>query len=380
MKALAGRSIRRRYALLSLLLFSLWAPLNCAEKTPPAMSPPTVVVAAAETRNMPIEIHTIGSIVPIRSASIRSQVGGYLSKIYFTEGQEVDSGQLLFQLDARSLNAQRKVGAATLEQTRQQLQNAENQLRRGEDLFARKFISQESLDNLKTTVASLKAAEAAQAAALEKTRLDVQFTTIQAPFAGRMSRWLVNEGELVQAGSTELATLNQLRPIDVQFSIPEKELPAVRQAMAAGELPVQAAPTAAGGAPVAGRLVFIDNAIDANTGSILLKARFANDDERLWPGQYVDVTLQLGVMMNAVVVPSAAVQTGQQGDYVYVLDAARKAELRLIKLGPTVGDSTIIEEGLAAGETVVTDGQLRLAPGMEAAISAPSSSGAEQKQ
>ncbi|NLH48338.1 MAG: efflux RND transporter periplasmic adaptor subunit [Myxococcales bacterium] len=369
---------RRCWAILPLLAL-LWAPLGCAKKSPPAAQPASVVVATAESKDMPIEIHTIGSVEPIQSATLRAQVGGYLARILFTEGQEVAAGQMLFQLDTRSLNAQREVNAATVEQTRLQLANAENQLRRGEDLFQQKFISQEDLDNLKTAALALRATLAAQTAALEKARLDLQFTSIRAPFAGRMSRWLVNQGELVQANGTALATINQLRPIDVQFSIPEKDLAAVRAALAGGEVPVLAVPSRDDGEPVAGRLIFIDNAIDSKTGSILLKARFDNDDERLWPGQYVDVTLQLGIRRGAVVVPSAAVQVGQQGEYVYVLDAESKAALRLVKTGPIHENETTIDEGVQAGETVVTDGQLRLVPGMKAEVRKPAAAPAEKK-
>ena len=357
--------------LFTLGMLVLLAGAGCAKKAPPRVSPPPVTVAVVEKKDIPLEIPTIGTVNPIESVTIHAQVGGYVSKIYFREGQEVAEGQLLYLLDPRPFDAEQKVSEATLEQTRTQLQNAELQLHRGEDLFKRKLIAQQDLDNLRTAAQSLRAGAAAQTAALDRARLDRQFAEIRAPFAGRMGRWLVFTGDLVQVSATAMAVLNKMRPIDVQFSIPEKELPLVRQAMAAGETKVTASPTEAGGEPDAGELIFVDNAVDPRTGSIVLKARFSNLTEKLWPGEYVDVVLRFGVRRGALVVPSAAIQTGQQGDYVYVIDAERKATMRKIKTGPTYGDLTVVENGLNEHETVVTDGQIRLAPGVKVEINKP---------
>jgi multidrug efflux system membrane fusion protein len=368
MKRFLSRGMARRGSWPWLALVCLAILLaGCAKSAPPRAGAPAVEVAAAKAVDMPIEERTIGTVAPIESVTIRAQVGGYLRQVLFKEGDEVAAGQTLFQLDARTFDAQVKSGAATLEQTRTQLANAENQLRRGEELFKQKMISAEALDDLRTAAASLRSALAAQAASLERARLDRQFAVIRAPFTGRIGRRLANAGDLVQANNTALATLNQTRPIDVQFAVPEKDLAMVRRAMAEGETPAR---VSAGGTDevMTGALVFIDNAVDDRTGSVLLKARFDNADERLWPGQFVDVTVRLGVRAGAIVVPSSALQTGQLGEYVYVLDAERKAAVRKVRSGPTRDGLTIIEEGVAAGEAVVTDGQLRLAPGVKAEV------------
>ena len=341
---------------------------GCEEKVPPKAPPPQVQVAAARLMDMPLEIRTIGTVEPIQSVTLRAQVGGYLGEIFFGEGQEVTAGQRLFQLDPRTYNAQQKVSEGALEQTRAQLANAEYQLRHGENLFKQQFISEETLENLRAAARSLKATVQAQAAALERAQLDRQFTLISAPFTGRMGRWLAFKGDLVQANQTQLATLNQMRPIDVRISIPEKDLPTVRRAMASGETPVRAAQAEAGAEPANGTLNFVDNAVDEHTGSIVVKARFDNEDERLWPGQFVDVTIQVGVREGATVVPAVALQTGQLGEYVWVIDGENKALNRPVKTGPTRGGITIINEGLRPGEKVVVDGHVRVAPGIAVRI------------
>jgi len=264
------------------------------------------------------------------------------------------------------------------------VRNAEAQARRYEELVAKELVSREQSDqratNLDAARAQLDAARASAAAsraaleasrasadatkaAIENAKLQLAYTVIASPIAGQAGNLLADRGDLVKANDTTLVVLNQIQPILVRFTVPEPRLPEVQRYRAAGTLAVRVTPAGAGAAPRQGRLVFLDNAVDPATGTIALKAEFDNPDHALWPGQFIDVSLVLTVLKSAVVVPTAAVTTGQQGQYVYVVEQGGTAAVRPVTPGPVAGDRTAIETGLVAGETVVTDGQLRLTPG-----------------
>ncbi len=362
-KARRGRNSRRLF-LLAAVAVALAAVVGCGGKAPTKTPTPRVKWAAAKKMDMPLELTTIGVVTPLRSVALRAQVGAYVSRVTVEEGQAVSEGQLLFQLDTRTFDAQADVAAGTLAQTRAQLVNADLELKRGAELLKNKFISQQDFDTLQANADALRAGLAAQSAALERARLDQRFTTIRAPFAGRVGVLAVHTGDLVKVNDTTLVTLNEMKPMDVQFSVPEKQLPIVRDAQRGGNALRVEAKMAVTGEMVVGALNFVDNQVDARTGSVLLKARFANENEQLWPGQYVDITLRLGTRPGAVIIPAVAVQTGQQGQYLWVLDGANKVENRKVAVGPTRHGLTIVESGLTDGETIAVDGFVRLTPGV----------------
>jgi len=318
--------------------------------------------------DVPIEIKAIGTVEPLQSVTVRSQVGGYLTRINFKEGDDVQTGQTLFQIDPRAVDASLDQALANLERDRAQAENAERQLNRYSELFKNHLISQEEFDQAKTTAEALKAAVKADEAAAQRMRLDRQFSSIKAPISGRTGALLVTLGNLIKVNDTQLVTINQIMPISVKFSVPEKYLPQIRQALSEREIAVRAVPSASDASAAEGKLIFVDNAVDAGTGTVALKAQFENSDRSLWPGQYVDITIVLGALARAVVIPSQAVMTGQQGPYVFVLDAQGAAQVRKVQPGEGTDSMTVIKEGIAAGEKVVTDGQLRVVPGSKVAV------------
>jgi len=357
------KPLNRLIRMLKVELILLMMIAACAKPAPQRAQIVPVEVATVQQVDVPLNIQAIGTVEPIQSVPVRSQAGGYLSEVYFQEGQDVEAGKLLFQIDARSLNAIAMQMKATLEQTRVQSINAQDQFHRYEELYKKNFISKGEYDQVRTTAEALEAAVKAQEASLEKASLDRQFATIRAPISGRAGILQVHKGDLIKANDTILITLNQLRPINIKFAIPEKDLSAVRAAWEEENVPVNAVLSKDGGKSVKGRLIFVDNTVDVHTGSILLKAQFENDDEILWPGQFMDVVVVLKTLKNALVIPSQAIQTGQQGTYVFVVDSNKKAEMRKIIPGQIQDELTVIKEGLKSGETVVTDGQVRLVSG-----------------
>ena len=351
----------------ALVLFAsiLAATLLPACEKPPSRAAQAVPVEIAQSvmANIPLRIQAIGTVEPVQKVTISSQVGGYLHGILFREGQDVKEGQTLFQIDPRKYEAARMQSEATLEQAVIQSKNAQKELERVETLFQKQLISKEEYFRLRTTAESLQAAVRIQEALLKDAALNLTFCTIRAPISGRAGSLMAHRGDLIKANDTVLITINQIDPIYVRFSIPEKNLGTVRAALAAGPVPVVASLSKQDRESAAGRLAFVDNAVDVQTGSIMLKAEFANTREILWPGQYVEVAAVLGTIRDAIVIPSQAVQTGQQGSFVFVVDAQKKARIRKVVPGQTLEEDTIIQEGLKAGETVVIDGQVRLGEG-----------------
>jgi multidrug efflux system membrane fusion protein len=322
---------------------------------------------------MPVELHVVGTAEASSTVAVRAQIAAELTSVHFTEGDDVKQGQALFALDARPYEAALKQAEANLQRDLAQAANAQAQARRYQDLAARGIATREQVDTSGTTAAALEATVAADRAAVESARVQLQHATIYAPMAGRTGALMVHRGNLVRANdATPLVVINQVTPINVAFAIPESQLPGVREYMARGELQVEAVP-ANGETASSGRVTFVDNAVDQATGTIRLKGTFANRDRRLWPGQFVNVVLKLTTEPDAVVIPSVAVQTGQQGQYVFVVKADETTELRPIAVSRTSGGDAIVKEGLAAGETVVTDGQLRLVSGSRISVKAADS-------
>jgi membrane fusion protein, multidrug efflux system len=328
-----------------------------------------VTVATVEQRSVPYEISAIGTVTPIQTVAIRAQVTGTITRVAFQEGNEVQQGQLLFQLDARPFQAALEQAAANLAKDRAQLVNAQQQVARYRQLVQNDLATEEQFDQLKANADAAEAAVSADSAAVQTARLNLEYATIHAPIAGRTGNLLLREGNLAQAnGAMPLVVINQIRPIAVSFAVPQKYLDDVQRYNAGHPLDVEVRPTEDSTATLAGRLTFINNQVDTATGTIQLKATFQNAARTLWPGEFVTVRLVLNVEHDALTIPSQAVMSGQNGTYVYVVNADGTARARDVTEGRAVDDYVVIAQGLTAGQQVVTDGQLRLVPGARVEI------------
>ncbi len=331
-----------------------------------------VEVAQVVSKTMPLDVRAIGNVVPSSTVGVKAQVGGLLQEVHFKEGQEVRRGQVLFTIDPRPFENDLRQAQAQLARDRAQLANAEADLARYRELVQDDFVTKEQFDQAKATAAALQATVEQDQAAIANAQVNLDYCTITAPISGRTGELLVHAGNLVKANDTNpLVVINRIQPVDVTFSVPEQRLEVIRRRQAQGKLAVTAYPAGESAAGVKGALELINNSVDASTGTILLKGRFANRDETLWPGQFVDVVLTLGVQTGAVVIPTRAVQSGQQGDFVFVVGADHTVESRPITVDRTVGQETVVSSGLSPGETVVTQGQLRLIPGATITVKTP---------
>jgi multidrug efflux system membrane fusion protein len=355
--------------------------LGTANETRSARPAPAQLVVAdvAAQSPTPILVNAIGTVQSIATVMIKSRMDGEIAEVHFEEGQEVNEGDVLFTLDDQGVRAQLQQAEANLERDRAQLERNKLEVTRQTDLAHRGVASAQKLEDTTTSVAVTEATVRASEAAVENARVNLAYTTIRAPITGRTGSISLKRGNVVKAMDTApnvvpLVTITQLRPIYVSLTVPERYLPDLRAAMAAGPVPVAVTARGQAGAPATGTLTFIDNQVDVTTGTIALKAKFANDDERLWPGQFVNVTLTLGNQENAIAVPSVAIQIGPNGPYVFVIRPDSTVELRLVKPDRMVGDKTVVAQGIAAGERVVVDGQLRLGNGTRVAVQAPATS------
>ena len=365
------------WARVDVLLVILALVVACERKAEPtgqqALPPVAVKVASAVRKTMPLEIRAIGNVVASATVSIRARVGGTLEEVHFAEGAEVEKGQLLFLIDPRSYEADLKEAEAYLARDRALLVRAEADLKRYGELVKQDFVTQEQFDQARASAASLSATVAADEAAVNNARLQLSYCSIYAPISGRAGDLLVDPGNLIKANddNNPMVVIHQVRPIEVRFSVPEEYLSRIRGRQASGPLKVTALPDeTSSGAGIEGRLTFVNNTVDTSTGTVLLKASFPNEDGALWPGQFVNVALVLGEQTDALVVPSRAIQTGQRGTYVFVVKDDHTVESRPVTVSRAVGEETVVAEGLSPGETVVTDGQLRLAAGARVEIKA----------
>jgi membrane fusion protein, multidrug efflux system len=331
--------------------------------------PVPVTTSSVVQKSMPVEISVIGSAEPLNTVAIRSQTTGQLTAVNFTEGEEVSKGQLLFSIDRRPLEAAVEQAKANLARDEAQAENAATISRRFQDLADRGIATRAELDTSKASLSALNATVAADRAALENAQVQLEYATIHAPLSGRTGALMVHEGNLVRANDTApLVVINQIMPIQVAFSIPESRLPELKRFMARGALRVLATPPNDDAAPAVGRISFVDNSVDPTTGTIKVKGTFANSDRRLWPGQYVNVTVELTTEKDVTVVSTQAVQAGQQGSYVFVVKPDQTVEMRTVVVNRTAAAETIIASGVTPGETVVTDGHLRLVPGSRISV------------
>lgn len=349
------------------------APLaGCSKKpsAPPRESVP-VSVASASVKDVPVQVAAIGHVEAYSSVSLKAQVGGEIKKVGFQEGQDVAQGALLFLIDPRPFEATLAQARANLERDRARAKNAEDDARRYGSLVEKEYVTPQQYDEMRSNAAAAAATVKADEAAVENTRLQLEYCRITAPISGRTGGLLVHAGNVVKANDDKpLLVINQVQPIYVTFAVPESALPQIQARSAGRKLNVTAAPPDSPGNAQTGELTFLDNAVDPATGTIALKATFANASRALWPGQFANVVLTLSTEPKAIVVPSQAVQTGQAGQYVYVVKNDLTVESRPVTIARTHGALAIVAKGLSAGERVVTDGQLRLAPGAAVQIKA----------
>lgn len=344
---------------------------GCKPSGAPKVSAPPPVpvqVATAVREDIPRRIDSIGAVQALRTVAIKSQVDGIIAEVHFREGDEVKAGDLLVTLDRRPFENSLRIARADVVNARAEAAKAEADLERYKRLDQQEAISKEQFALLTTKAETTKALLQAKEAAVANSELLLGYTQIRAPISGRTGQRLLHEGALVKANDNafSLVTINQLAPVAVTYSVPERSLDAIRTALVEQRAGVAVTERTSGLKREDGKLEFVDNAVDATTGMITLKAVFPNADKALWPGRFVNVVTQVGVDRDATVVPSTAVQTSQNGSTVYVLKADKTVELRTVKVLRTAGDTTLIAEGIAPGEVVVTDGQLRLLPGVKA--------------
>lgn len=364
------------------------APTKAPMKPPPA----PVVVGKATSTSIPIEVAVVGTTEASETVQVKPQVAGQIVKVSFAEGQVVEKGTLLFQIDDRPYQQSLAQAEANVARDRAALQQGEANLardaaqakysaaeaKRYTELLSSGIVSRTQLDQLRTTAEkeqsvvlatkagldSARANLAADLAQVEKAKLDIAYCAVRAPLTGRTGSLLVNAGNLVKSNETNLVIINRTSPIFVTFNVPESHLGVIRRLQAAGRLPVRASLKDSPQQVATGTLAVIENTVDAATDSIRLKATFANAQAQFWPGQFVDVSLGLGQISNAIVIPTEALQPGQKGPFVYRIKADQTVEVKLVTVGEAYKNQTAVT-GLEPGDTVVTDGQLRLAPGMK---------------
>jgi multidrug efflux system membrane fusion protein len=343
------------------------------------------------TKDVPVDISSVGNVEAFSTISIRAQVTGTLTEVKFSEGDYVKKGSVLFRIDPRPYQAALDQATANLArdvaletqaeaQLTRDIANADYaraQAQRTQELVRRGIISKDQGDQTtsaaqaadalvsadRANIASAKATLVSQQAAVDSAKLQLDYCTIPSPIDGRTGNLVIKAGNLVSANSTELVTITQLDPIYVTFSLPAVNLPDLKTHMTQGQLAVTASPQTTGVPPVKGTLSFVDNSVDPATDTIRIKATFANSDHTLWPGQFSKVTVRLTTLSNATVVPTEAVQTGQDGQFVFVVKQDQTVEQRPVTVGQGMDQDTVITKGLTPGETVVTEGQLRLEAG-----------------
>lgn len=335
-----------------------------AKKEKPKAKPPVPVkVAQAVQKDVPVQVKAIGNIEAYTSVAIKSQVSGQIAWVHFTEGSDVVKGALLISIDPEPFQATVSQCEAALAKDQAQAKFARDQVNRYEGLLKDGIVTRDQHELLQSNAASLASTLAADRASIKNARIQLGYCSIRSPISGRTGTIALQPGNLVKANDLPIVTINQLSPIYATFSLPEKRLAEVKRAMAAGQLKIEAVIPNEPGSTETGTISFMDNAVNPATGTIKLKGVFANKSRKLWPGQFTDVLITLASRQNAVVVPTQAIQTSQQGEFVYVVKPDNRVEMRQVISAGSAGEETVVEKGLAPGETVVVDGQLRLTPG-----------------
>jgi multidrug efflux system membrane fusion protein len=367
---LITRNSRPAVLVVALAVAALLTACGKTKAGPPVDSAAPVVVAAAMQRDIPLDVKAVGTVEAYSNVQVKSMIAGEITKEGFAEGQDVRRGDLLFVIDQRPYQAALAQAQGNLARDSAQEANARAQGTRYAALFKEGVVSREQYDQITTAADALKQAVEADRAAVETAKVNLTYTTIHSPIDGRTGNLMVHRGNVVKANDISILSINQVQPIYATFAVPEMYLPEIKKFQAGRKLAVTVrVPNEP--KPAEGVLTFIDNTVDPATGTIKLKATFSNHDRRLWPGQFADVSMTLTTDKNAVLIPSAAVQTGQNGPYVFVIKADNTAELRNVTVSRIVGSESVITSGVQAGDQVVTDGQVRLTPGKKVALSKP---------
>ena len=346
------------------IAYQVAGPGAAQSQTPAPPAPATPELAAqVERQSVPLRIDIIGTVQVIASVAVKSRVDGQISEVKVKDGQYVSKGDVLFQLDRRAAEAQVHQAQGQLARDKAQLVFAQQDVKRYAPLTEKSYVSRQQFEQAQSNQAALEAAVQADQAALENAQVLLTYYTIASPLDGRLGMVTLKAGNNVKANDVPFLFINQVKPIYVLFPVAERELPAIRAAMAKGPVPLAVKPQGDEGPAIEGRLAFFENTVDATTGTIALRGVFANEDERLWPGQFVNVSMRLGEEENALTVPQAAVQISQGNPYVFVVRQDNTVALRHVTVGRTVDGRSVIASGLKEGERIVIDGQLRLKDG-----------------
>ena len=374
----------RRAAPASVLLASVSVALTlgaaaCAKPAgPPAAETVPVRIGQVVQKPVALQIRNVGTVQAYTAVTVRALVAGEIMQVHFREGQDVAKGDLLFTIDPRPYQAALAQAEAALARDRAQEANAAADAQRYEDLVAKDYVTRQQYDGVIANQKALGATVRSDEAALERARLDLAYCSIRSPIDGRTGAVMVQVGNIVKSNDATLVAINQVVPIYVSFAVPERDLAEIRKRQAQGKLTVQAEDAATNQPISRGELTFVDNTVDRATGTIILKATFANPDRALWPGEFVNAVLTLATDQKAVVAPTSAIQNGQQGTYAYVVKADQTVESRPVTVARNAPEGAVIAKGLAPGETVVTDGQLRLSPGAKIEVVTGQAPGATQ--
>ena len=376
MKAGISKALRRVFSFprAGAVLFALiaLAAFTACDKKPaakPQVPAVPVITGVSSAKDVPVMLTAIGNVESMQTVQIKSMISGQIQKVYFTEGQNVRKGQLLFLIDPRAYQAALAQAQATLARDSAQAKYWQEEEKRYVMLVNKDYVAKEQYDQVLANAEAQAALVKADQANVDNAKVQLTYCYIKSPLDGKTGSLLIHEGNVVKANDVPILTIDKITPIYVTFSVNQRHLDQIRKYMSAGALKVEAYPSAEG-APEEGRLVFINNVVDTSTGTVLLKAEFPNNNGRLWPGQFLNVSLYLYTLKNAVTVPSQALQTGQNGEFLFVVNPDMTAQVRQVKTGISYKGDTVIESGLTPNEKVVTDGQSRLMPGVKVAITA----------
>ncbi|OGW54539.1 MAG: efflux transporter periplasmic adaptor subunit [Nitrospirae bacterium RBG_13_43_8] len=353
---------------LCLLLTSFFP--ACSKTTgPPKMQAIPVTADTVVQKAVPVQVRAIGNVEAYSTVAVKSQIGGQLVRVHFKEGQDVHKGDLLFTIDPRPYEAALKQAEANLAKDTAQLKNARADLLRYEELIKHDYVTKQEYDQIQANAAAMEATVNADKAVVENARLQLKYCFIYSPINGRTGHLQSDEGNLIKENADNpMVVINQIQPIYVSFSLPEEYLAEIKKYISSGKVKVEVFTTKGKDHPEEGTLTFIDNAVDISTGMIRLKATFSNKEKSLWPGQFLDVAMTLTTEPNAIIAPSQALQTGQTGQYVFVIKNDLSVEARPVLISRTIDGKAVVEKGLQPGEKVVTDGQLQLVPGAKVEI------------
>lgn len=344
---------------------------NLKPKAPPAARGVPVTVAPVQVKEVPLTLNLVGRAEAWSTVTLRSRIDGQITAVHYQAGQHIGKGQRMVTFDSRALQAQLAQVEANLARDRAQLAKARSDFARYSDLVAKGFVSASQLETYRAAVDSTEAIVKADLAARDLAQVQLSYTTVVSPMEGVAGAVLVFPGASVKANDTPLVVINQVRPIYVTFSVPERMLGQIDNARAGGPMPVTVAVPGGQRPKLTGTLSFVDNAVDSTTGTIIMKARIDNGDEKLTPGQFVEVSMVLRNLKDALVVPSEALQSGPDGNFMYIARPDQTVEVRKVQTISLAGRELVVEKGLAAGERVVTDGQLRLTPGARYEVREP---------